>query len=129
MLFRSPLRDVAGMLRSYDYAAWAAVRRMAEHDPEAVPRILGPALEWKQRTCNAFLEGYRTAIAGCPSHPADPATAKRLLDFFVLEKACYEIAYEAANRPDWLDIPVKGVLGILDDHAAETETEKMEGAE
>jgi maltose alpha-D-glucosyltransferase / alpha-amylase len=129
-----PLRDVAGMLRSYDYAAWAAVRRMAAHEPEAVPRVLGPVMEWKQRTSNAFLEGYRTAIAGCPSHPADPATARRLLDFFVLEKACYEIAYEAANRPDWLDIPVKGVLGILDDHAAgvaasETETEKVEGAE
>ncbi|HSK41061.1 MAG TPA: putative maltokinase, partial [Arenibaculum sp.] len=112
-----PLRDVAGMLRSYDYAAWATVRRLGDHDEDAMSRILGPALEWQQKTAQAFLGGYRDAIAGCPSYPTDPETARRLLDFFLLEKACYEIAYEAANRPGWLDIPVKGVIGILDAHA------------
>jgi maltose alpha-D-glucosyltransferase/alpha-amylase len=116
----SPLRDVAGMLRSFEYAAWATVRRLTDHSPEATASILGPALEWQQKASAAFLEGYRDAISGCPSLPADPGAARRLLDFFVLEKACYEIAYEAANRPGWLDIPVKGVLGILDAHAAAT---------
>ena len=58
---------------------------------------------------------------GCPSYPQDPAEAARLLDLFLLEKALYEICYEAANRPHWVRIPLKGVTSLLeleatDDH-------------
>ena len=114
----SPLRDVAGMLRSFNYAAWAAVKRVEDLQADAGPKVLGSALEWEQRAAKAFLTSYHDAILGCPSYPADEAVAKRLLDLFTLEKALYEIAYEAANRPAWLGIPIKGVTGILDAHAA-----------
>jgi maltose alpha-D-glucosyltransferase/alpha-amylase len=60
-----------------------------------------------------FLDSYRAAVAGCSSIPTDDATFRRLLDLFLLEKALYEICYEAANRPDWITIPVYGVLRIL----------------
>ena len=75
-----------------------------------------------RREAKAFLTAYHDAILGCPSYPADEAVAKRLLDLFTLEKALYEIAYEAANRPAWLGIPIKGVTGILDAHAASPQT-------
>jgi maltose alpha-D-glucosyltransferase / alpha-amylase len=114
----SPLRDVAGMVRSFNYAAWAAVKRIEDLQADAGSKVLGTALEWEQRAAKAFLTAYHDAIPGCPSYPADEAVAKRLLDLFTLEKALYEIAYEAANRPAWLGIPIKGVTGILDAHAA-----------
>jgi maltose alpha-D-glucosyltransferase / alpha-amylase len=113
----APLRDVAGMLRSFNYAAWAAVQRLSETRPEAADRVLEPVRDWERRAIAAFLGAYRDAIAGCPSYPVDEAAAQRLLDLFTLEKALYEIVYEAANRPTWLGIPVKGVTGILDAHA------------
>ena len=60
-----------------------------------------------------FLRSYRAVVDGCPSIPADEETFGRLLALFMLEKALYEISYEAANRPDWLAIPVNGVLRLL----------------
>ena len=118
----SPLKDVAGMLRSFNYAAWAAVKRVEDLQADAGPKVLGSALEWEQRSSDAFLSAYHDAIAGCSSYPADQDVAKRLLDLFTLEKALYEIAYESANRPAWLGIPIKGVTGILDAHAASPQT-------
>ncbi|EWY38891.1 alpha-amylase [Skermanella stibiiresistens SB22] len=115
---QAPLRDVAGMLRSFNYAAWAAVKRVEEMQADAGSKVLGSALEWEQRASRAFIGAYHDAILGCPSYPADESVAKSLLDLFTLEKALYEIAYEAANRPTWLGIPIKGVTGILDAHAA-----------
>ena len=63
---------------------------------------------------SAFLDAYAAAIEGTASHPQDPDQAMRLLDLLLLEKALYEINYEANNRPGWLDIPLGGVLALLD---------------
>ena len=109
----SPLKDVAGMLRSFDYAAWSAVLIEAEFDPASTEVVLPLAEQWRQDTEHAFLESYRATIAGCISYPDDPDEAQRLLELFLLEKALYEICYEAANRPAWLTIPIKGVAGQL----------------
>lgn len=109
----SPLRDVAGMLRSFDYAAWAGVLRFAESDPAAPEQLLGPALAWRDLAQAAFMDGYREAIGDCPSWPADPAEAERLLRVFTIQKLFYEVAYEAANRPAWLGIPLRGVLDLV----------------
>ncbi len=97
----SPLRDVAGMLRSFDYAAVTA-------GADTLARA------WERDAAAAFLAGYRAAIAGCSSYPADPAHAAALLDLFTLEKAFYELSYELANRPAWLRIPMEGIRAILD---------------
>jgi maltose alpha-D-glucosyltransferase/alpha-amylase len=109
----SPLKDVAGMLRSFDYAAWSAVLTEAEFDPSGTEIVLSLAERWRQSTEDAFLASYRETIAGCSSYPDDPGEAQRLLELFLLEKALYEICYEAANRPGWLTIPIKGVAGLL----------------
>ncbi len=110
----SPLRDVAGMLRSFNYAAVAGVRGLAADRGEDTSRLEPLAREWERRTAGAFLEGYRATIAGCSAYPLDEAQARALLDFFVLEKAFYEISYELANRPAWLRIPMEGIGAILD---------------
>jgi maltose alpha-D-glucosyltransferase/alpha-amylase len=117
----SPLKDVAGMLRSFDYAAWAAVADLIEIHPGSIEVVRALAETWRQASAAAFLAGYRETIAGCPSYPEDAAEADRLLNLFLLEKALYEICYEAANRPLWVRIPLKGVSSLLElevtDHA------------
>ncbi|MGH7727530.1 MAG: maltose alpha-D-glucosyltransferase [Vulcanimicrobiaceae bacterium] len=112
----SPLRDVAGMLRSLDYAANAALLRLRD-DRRDDPASRALARDWQARASRAFLGGYRESIAGCPSFPSDPTLAQALLDLFLLEKAAYEIAYELANRPAWLRIPLEGLRALLDGEA------------
>src|SRR5262249_7883933 len=108
----SPLRDVAGMIRSFDYAASAAVRQIAATRPTALPRITVLADAWRQRAVDGFRAAYRKTMRGCPSYPANKLQAKALIDFFTLEKAVYEVGYELANRPDWLAIPLNGILRL-----------------
>jgi len=110
----SPLRDVAGMLRSFDYSARAALQRAAITVGSVPDAQVERALAWRDETTETFLAAYRETVAGSPSYPRDEAQARRLLDIFLLEKACYELRYEAANRPDWLGIPIKGVSAMLD---------------
>ncbi|PWC36533.1 maltose alpha-D-glucosyltransferase [Azospirillum sp. TSO35-2] len=110
----SPLRDVAGMLRSFNYAAWAALFRLDNATEDDSP-ALAAARDWERRSVESFLDGYRTTIEGCAAWPSQTETARGLLTLFLLEKAFYEIGYEASNRPNWIGIPVKGVLGLLDD--------------
>jgi maltose alpha-D-glucosyltransferase/alpha-amylase len=109
----SPLRDVAGMLRSINYASVAGLRGAAHDRGEDTSALAPFAVEWERRSVDAFLSGYREAIAGCPSYPADPEKAQRLLEFFILEKAFYEMSYELANRPAWVRIPLEGIRSIL----------------
>jgi len=113
LLKHSPLRDVAGMLRSFDYAAYAAVFGVSVGRPDDRTVLEPIAREWHDRATEAFLEGYNEGIEGCSSLPEDPEVTRRLLELFVLEKALYEINYELNHRPDWLAIPLRGVLSLL----------------
>jgi maltose alpha-D-glucosyltransferase/alpha-amylase len=106
------------MLRSFDYAACAAVTSLAEAHPGSATVVRALADAWRRATEQAFLEAYRETVARCPSYPENPLEAGRLLDLFLLEKALYEICYEAANRPDWIGIPLKGVTSLLEPEAA-----------
>jgi maltose alpha-D-glucosyltransferase/alpha-amylase len=110
----SPLRDVAGMLRSINYAAVAGVRGVATDRGEDTSALEPLARDWEARSAAAFLDGYRATIAGCASYPSEPDQAQRLLELFILEKAFYEMSYELANRPSWLRIPLEGIRAILD---------------
>jgi maltose alpha-D-glucosyltransferase / alpha-amylase len=110
----TPLKDVAGMLRSIEYAAWAALFRLAEHEADPFSKVLPYALAWRQEAHDSFLRSYVDTMGDCPSWPADRAEADRLLNLFILDKALYEIGYEAANRPSWLRIPVAGLLRMLE---------------
>jgi maltokinase len=102
-LKRSPLRDVAGMLRSFSYAA-AGVR---------ILRGTEPPEDWEAHAREAFLDGYTAKVDSTLLPPGQQATA-RLLAVFELEKAVYELRYELNNRPDWVGIPVAGILRLLD---------------
>jgi maltokinase len=100
---RSPLRDVAGMLRSFAYAASAAgVLRDAE----------APS-DWESHARQEFLEGYRSTIE--QSLVPSGAAMDKLLRVFELEKAVYELRYELNNRPDWVGIPVVGIARMLEE--------------
>jgi predicted trehalose synthase len=101
---RSPLRDVAGMLRSFAYAASAAEQQRGTPAPEG----------WEERVREAFLEGYFETVESTLLPPSQDAT-QRLLSVFELEKAVYELRYELNNRPDWVGIPVAGILRLLDE--------------
>jgi maltose alpha-D-glucosyltransferase/alpha-amylase len=109
----SPLRDVAGMIRSFDYAASTAVRQIAETRPAALPRAAELAETWRERAVAGFRAAYRKATRGSPVFPANKLQGKALLDFFTLEKAVYEVNYELANRPAWVSIPLTGMLRVL----------------
>jgi maltose alpha-D-glucosyltransferase/alpha-amylase len=113
----SPLRDVAGMLRSFSYVARTALQQRGNHRPEMRRQLDRAIDEWERQMIGAFIESYRAAAAGCPSIPVDDATFQRLLHLFLLEKALYEICYEATNRPDWIAIPLYGVLRLLSQRA------------
>jgi maltose alpha-D-glucosyltransferase/alpha-amylase len=109
----SPVRDVAGLIRSIDYSATAAIDRMGQVPAEELAR-LRPALDdWRDAATRAFLGAYRDTAGDHRLLPANAEHAARLLRFFLLEKALYEIEYELANRPDWLHVPLAGALRIL----------------
>jgi maltose alpha-D-glucosyltransferase/alpha-amylase len=110
----SPLRDVAGMVRSFDYAGSAVlVRRGTAASPGGADSAQAIAA-WRTVTTDRFLHAYRKATAGCRSVPEDGDDFNALLDVFILEKALYEVCYEASNRPDWLGIPLAGIIRLLD---------------
>jgi maltose alpha-D-glucosyltransferase / alpha-amylase len=107
----SVLRDVAGMLRSFSYAAHAAALR---REAGAAPSEAGTAAlaAWEAQAKHYFLEGYAKASLGLASVPADPGCFSRAVELFLIEKALYELRYEIANRPDWVEIPLRGLLEL-----------------
>jgi maltose alpha-D-glucosyltransferase/alpha-amylase len=110
----SPLRDVAGMLRSFNYVRWSALRRAARNADE-VERLGNAAREWETASRRAFLDAYVRFLV--PS--AEPgAVDLGLLELFELEKALYELRYELNNRLDWAQIPLQGTLALLDARGA-----------
>ncbi|MGE5516331.1 MAG: maltose alpha-D-glucosyltransferase [Bacteroidota bacterium] len=110
----SPLRDVAGMVRSFDYAAHAALARLAAARPEQPVQLESLVRQWHDRVTAAFLESYGATVAaeGDPLGLGGDA-ARRLLGLFTIEKACYEILYEATHRPAWLAIPIRGLIALM----------------
>jgi maltose alpha-D-glucosyltransferase/alpha-amylase len=106
-------RDVAGLLRSIDYAAAFALERALEAWPDEHARLNIALDDWRKQAVDAFLAGYHEALTAGQLWPADPTEAQRLLDFFLLDKVIYEIAYELANRPNWLRVPLLGLQRIL----------------
>ena len=109
----SPLRDVAGMIRSFDYATTTAVRQIAETRPAALPRMAALAESWRQRAVSGFHAAYRREMRGSLAYPASKLQGRALVDFFTLEKAVYEVDYELANRPAWVALPLNGILRLL----------------
>jgi maltose alpha-D-glucosyltransferase / alpha-amylase len=110
----SALRDVAGMLRSFDYAAFSAAFKLSERWPDAGDRLRSEAFAWRDAAETHLLSGYRRHLGDCGVWPSSEKDGSRLLELFLLEKGCYELAYEAANRPGWLGIPLAGIIALLE---------------
>jgi maltose alpha-D-glucosyltransferase/alpha-amylase len=106
-------KDVAGMLRSFSYAAHAGLLNYSKRRPDELQRLGEFARLWEQRTTTVFLAAYTDAAAGAVFLPADAQDAHRLLRIFLLDKAFYELQYELNHRPTWTVIPLRALLEIL----------------
>jgi maltose alpha-D-glucosyltransferase/alpha-amylase len=111
-------RDVAGFLRSIDYAVAAALARAPDLNPEERAALTLRLQGWAERMSEAYMECYRETLGESRLWPSDAGEARALLDRFLLEKAMYEIEYEISNRPAWLHIPLEATLRILEQRGA-----------
>ncbi|MGA2633270.1 MAG: maltose alpha-D-glucosyltransferase [Terracidiphilus sp.] len=114
---QSPLKDVVGMMRSFAYAAFAAVDLCIAGEgggKHLIDRatLMGWAQLWQDSATSYFLSSYREGIAANPDLLPPPREAQILLDAYLLEKALYELLYELNNRPSWVCIPLDGVLAL-----------------
>ena len=108
------LRDVAGLLRSFDYAA-AQARSVRQAESDRASERRAKLLEkFRSGATRAFLDGYRSVLGAAPERFVTELAEPLLLDLFLLEKAAYEIRYEAANRPDWIGIPLSGMARLAE---------------
>jgi maltose alpha-D-glucosyltransferase/alpha-amylase len=110
-------RDVAGLVRSIDYSATAAFERGLKTSPDEQGRLATALAEWRDSATAAFLAAYREAMTHPRLWPTDRRAAEGMLNFFLIEKAFYEIEYELAHRPDWLRVPLTGMLRILSQYS------------
>ena len=106
-------RDVAGLIRSIDYSAMAALERALKSAPDEHGKIARALEGWRKHSVAAFLSAYRPSLSDTRLWPQSLQDADLLLDFFLLEKAFYEIEYELAHRPDWLRVPLASTWRIL----------------
>jgi maltose alpha-D-glucosyltransferase/alpha-amylase len=112
---RSPLRDVAGMIRSFHYAAHSALLHQSSlaHKPESLLALERWAQFWYVWVSSSFLKSYLEGVEQTELIPDNPEQLKILLDAYLLEKAIYEIGYELNNRPHWLKVTLQGILQLL----------------
>jgi maltose alpha-D-glucosyltransferase/alpha-amylase len=107
-----PLKDVAGMLRSFSYAAHGTLINYTTRHPENVARLEPWAQLWERVVAAEFLRAYRETAKGAKFLPESRDDFRKLLDVFLLEKAIYEISYELNSRPAWARIPMQGLLSL-----------------
>jgi maltose alpha-D-glucosyltransferase/alpha-amylase len=113
---RSPLQDVAGMLRSFHYAAFAQLLETSGRDSVDADRFerLRPWVEsWNAQVAESFLAEYFRTAGAAPFLPRKMAETNKLLELHVLEKAIYELGYELNNRPHWVGLPLEGISKLL----------------
>ncbi|RJP20388.1 MAG: maltose alpha-D-glucosyltransferase [Candidatus Abyssobacteria bacterium SURF_5] len=114
---RSPLRDVAGMLRSFHYAAYSAIFSQEERGlirPEDLPYVERWALFWYTWIAALFLQSYLEPAGQSAFLPKEREELRVLLDLYLLEKAIYELGYELNHRPNWVRIPIRGIQKLME---------------
>lgn len=111
---QSPLKDVAGMLRSFSYAVYAALIHFSERRSHNFSELLAWAQLCELSAVRAFLHSYRQTTAEAEFLPRKSADFRKLLNIFMLDKALYEVRYELNSRPTWVRIPLLGILSLLE---------------
>jgi maltose alpha-D-glucosyltransferase/alpha-amylase len=106
-------RDVAGLCRSIDYSTTAAHERALRTAPDESGRLAAALGVWRDRSSATFVDAYREAMTDPRLWPSAADESSRLLDFFLIEKALYEIEYELSHRPQWVRVPLAGILRVL----------------
>ncbi|GAC1416866.1 MAG: hypothetical protein NVSMB62_06910 [Acidobacteriaceae bacterium] len=109
---QSPLKDVAGMLRSFSYAAFSGLDHFVQRHPNTLRTLEPWAQLWQNAVSTEFLHAWRSTIAQSAALAPPPEQAHQLLSAYLLEKAMYELLYELNNRPTWVRIPLAGVLAL-----------------
>jgi len=120
-LKRSPLRDVAGMIRSFHYAAYSALFLNGQIRKEDMPKLLPFAEQWYHYMSGFFVQAYLETVNGSEFIPNDEEDLEIMMQTYLLEKAIYELNYELNNRPDWVIIPLRGIKAIV----AKSKNEKL----
>ncbi|MDR4509608.1 MAG: maltose alpha-D-glucosyltransferase [Candidatus Brocadiaceae bacterium] len=115
-LKKSVLKDVAGMIRSFHYVANSALLKHVAIRPEDIPVLEPWANAWHQYVSGIFLKSYVETTKNTHLFPENTEDFTILLTSFLLEKAVYELGYELNNRPEWVSIPIKGILQLLDNN-------------
>jgi maltose alpha-D-glucosyltransferase / alpha-amylase len=108
----SPLKDVAGMVRSFSYAAFAALTKYTARRPEHFRQLEPWARLWEVAATAEFLRAWRQTPDSAGIVPRDASDFDRLLEIYLLDKALYELVYELNNRPAWVHIPLAGILSL-----------------
>ena len=112
-LKRSPLRDVAGMIRSFHYAAYSALIQHDGFREDDVEYMEQWAEQWYHYVSGFYMHAYLAKVAGKDFIPANKQELDILMQTYLLEKAIYELNYELNNRPDWVIIPIRGIKYIM----------------
>jgi maltose alpha-D-glucosyltransferase/alpha-amylase len=106
------LKDVAGMLRSFSYAAYASLLNYTARHPEDIAKLEPWAQLWERSVAAEFLRAYRVTAEGSGFLPPERADFRNLLNIFLMDKALYEVLYELNSRPGWVRIPLLGILSL-----------------
>ena len=109
---QSPMKDVAGMVRSFSYAAFAALTRHTARRPQDFDLLEPWARLWEAAAVDEYLYSYRETVAQAGIVPREEPAFRKLLDVYLLDKALYELVYELNNRPTWVRIPLAGILSL-----------------
>jgi maltose alpha-D-glucosyltransferase/alpha-amylase len=113
-LKRSPLRDVAGMIRSFHYAAYSGLFLNDQVRKEDMNKLLPFAEQWYHYMSGFFMGAYLETVRDSDFIPKDKEDLEIMLQTYILEKAIYELGYELNSRPDWVVIPLKGIKAIME---------------
>jgi maltose alpha-D-glucosyltransferase/alpha-amylase len=109
---QSALKDVAGMLRSFSYAAQVGLANYVARRPESLESLAGWSRFWEQSVAASFLRAYRLEADGASFLPDDKPSFRTLLEAFLMEKAFYELNYELENRPTWVRVPLAAIAAL-----------------
>ena len=107
-----PMKDVAGMLRSFSYAAYSSLINFSARHPSGIASLQPWAHLWVQCIAAEFLRAYRESARGAKFVPGNSEDFRRLLGVFLVDKALYEVLYELNARPAWVRIPLMGIVSL-----------------